>query len=96
MEIVEILSYFVNNKKDTIEVKFRLSDDSDEEIRIDEIDLKESDDFGYSLIVEDFGFFEDEEDDFLKDEDVNEDELKSFLNEYYMIYPERLPQKDLF
>jgi hypothetical protein len=96
MEIVEILSYFVNNKKDTIEVKFRLGDDSDDEIRIDEIDLKESDDFGYSLIVEDFDFFEDEEDDFLKDDDVNEDELKSFLNEYYMIYPERLPQKDLF
>jgi hypothetical protein len=96
MEIVEIISYFVNTPLDTIEVKFRLNEDSGDEIRIDEIQLKESDDFGYTLIMEDFGFYDDEDDDLLDEEEVDEHELISFLNEYYMIYPERLPAKDLF
>ena len=98
MEVVEIISYFINNSKDTIEVKFRLNNDSSDEIRVDEIDLKESDDFGYMLIVEDFGFYDDDEsdDEFINEDDVDENELISFLNEYYMIYPERLPAKDLF
>ncbi len=59
-----------------------------------------SKEFGYQLVVEDLDFFtdEDEEDelgDFI-DEGIDEDELLSFINEYYMIYPERLPEKDLY
>ena len=98
MEISEIISYFVSTPKDTIEVKFRLSDDNGDEIRIDEISLKESDDFGYILIMDDFGFYNDDEetDDLIDEDEVDEHELISFLNEYYMIYPERLPAKDLF
>ena len=94
MEVIEIISYFVNNPKDTIEVRFRMNEDNEDEVRMDEIDLKESDDFGYTLIVEDFGFYHDEEDDFIDEEDVDEIELLSFLNEYYTIYPERVPSID--
>ena len=43
--------------------------------------ITEADDFGYSLIIEDFDFYdEDNEDDNQNfDEDVDEDELKSVL-----------------
>lgn len=94
MEVIEVISYFVNNSKDTIEVRFRMNEDTEDEIRVDEIDLKESDDFGYTLIVEDFGFYDDEDDDFIDEEDVDESELLLFLNEYYTVYTERLPSKD--
>ena len=98
MEIVEIISYFVNHSTDTIDVRFRFNNDEEDEIRVDVIDLKESDDFGYTLIVEDFDLFmddEDEDDNILED-NVDEIELLSFLNEYYLIYPEKIPQKDLY
>ena len=97
MEIVEIISYFVNHSTDTIDVRFRFNNDEEDEIRVDVIDLKESDDFGYTLIVEDFDLFmddEDEDDNILED-NVDEIELLAFLNEYYLIYPEKIPQKDL-
>ena len=98
MEIVEIISYFVNHSTDTIDVRFRFNDDEEDEIGVDVIDLKESDDFGYTLIVEDFDLFmddEDEDDNILED-NVDEIELLAFLNEYYLIYPEKIPQKDLY
>ena len=98
MEIVEIISYFINHSTDTIDVRFRFNDDEEDEIRVDVIDLKESDDFGYTLIVEDFDLFMDDEDedDNLLEDNVDEIELLSFLNEYYLIYPEKIPQKDLY
>jgi hypothetical protein len=99
MEIVEIISYFVNHSTDTIDVRFRFNNDEEDEIRVDVIDLKESDDFGYTLIVEDFDLFiddEDEDDNNLLEDNVDEIELLSFLNEYYLIYPEKVPQKDLY
>jgi len=98
MEIVEIISYYVNNSTDTIEVKFRLNEDSSDEIRVDEIELSESDDFGYNLIMEDLDFYDEDDDDDNEnlDDGVDETELLGFLNEYYMIYPERLPSKDLY
>lgn len=92
MEIIEIISYHINHTDDTIIVEFRTTEDSNFEYRSDTIDLKESDDFGFNLINEDFDFF-DEDDENLELDDINEDELFSFLNEYYMIYPDRLPKK---
>lgn len=98
MEIVEIISYFINHSTDTIDVRFKFNNDEDDEIRVDVIDLKESDDFGYSLIVEDFDLFidDEDEDDNLLEDNVDEIELLSFLNEYYLIYPEKVPKKDLY
>jgi hypothetical protein len=97
MEITELISYNINYGKDTIEIKFRMNEDDEHEIRLDEINLTEADDFGYTLIYEDFDFYdEDEDSDELETtDDVDEHELLSFLNEYYMIYPERLPEKDI-
>jgi hypothetical protein len=95
MEIIEIISYELNHTSDIVEVKFRMNEDSDDEIRTDKIEMKEADDFGYILILDDFGFYdEEEEDEFLNYNDIDENELLSFLNEYYMIYPDRIPEKE--
>jgi len=94
MEIIEIISYELNHTSDILEVKFRMNEDSDDEIRFDKIEMKEADDFGYILILDDFGFYDDEDDEFLNYNDINENELLIFLNEYYMIYPDRLPEKE--
>ena len=94
MEIIEIISYELNHTSDLLEVKFRMIEDSDDEIRFDKIEMKEADDFGYILILDDFGFYDDEDDEFLNYNDIDENELLIFLNEYYMIYPDRLPEKE--
>lgn len=96
MEITELISYNVNYGKDTIEVKFRMNEDDEYEGRIDEINLTEADDFGYTIIYEDFDD-DDEEDElgFIDGDEVDEHELINFLNEYYLIFPDRLPKKDI-
>lgn len=97
MEIVEILGYDLNHGSNSVEVRFRLIEDSEDEIRIGVVELKNADDFGYNLISEEFGFYDEEEDDedgYTEYNDINESELISFLNEYYMIYPDRLPEKE--
>ena len=95
MEIVEILGYELNHGSDSIEVRFRLIEDTEGDIRIDNIEMSEADDFGYVLVPDDdFGFYDDEDSDYVEYNDVDETELLAFLNEYYMIYPDRLPQKE--
>ena len=101
MEITEIVSYFINQDSDTLEVTFRTTDDSENEARVDTISLKEAKDFGYDLITESFDFFSDEDDDTEEydDEDfldVDEEELTNFLNEYYLVHPKRLPSSEFF
>jgi hypothetical protein len=99
MEVVEIVTHYIDKTQNLINVEFRLLGDEEDEIRVDVIDLKESDDFGYTLIVEDFDLFiddEDEDDNNLLEDNVDEIELLAFLNEYYLIYPEKVPKKDLY
>jgi hypothetical protein len=96
MEIIELISYNVNYGKDTIEVKFRMNEDDEDEVRTDIINLSEADDFGYTIIYEDFEFDDDEDEEMFDDEDeVDEHELLNFLNEYYLIFQDRLPKKDI-
>lgn len=100
MEIAELISFYVNYSTNTIDVKFRLTEDEESVIRVDEIDLSEAEDFGYNLILEDYDFYdegdEDEDYDIDSNDEIDEDELITFINEYYMIYPDRLPEKDLY
>lgn len=57
--------------------------------------------FGYNLIQTDFDLFdgdeieedEIEEDDF---ETIDEETLMTYLNEYYIVNPDRLPKSELF
>ena len=103
MEIKELVSYYINETSHMLEVTFRTLTDNEDEIRTDQIVLDEIDTFGYNIsnnIDEDFFDDDDEEfedmfDDF--DEDIlDEDEIISFLNEYYLIYSKKLPEAQLF
>jgi len=99
MEIKEIVSYYLNPENDILDVTFRTIDDSDDVIRTDKIDFLISEDYGFDLITENFDLFSDEFDEGLFDSekiDVDEDELISFLNEYYMLNPNSLPKAETF
>ena len=76
-----------------------LSLDSEDEVRNDIINLEEAEDFGYNLIENNNDFFqfddEDGEDEFDDFVDVDEDSLISFLNEYYIVNPDKLPKTEM-
>lgn len=97
MEIVEVLYYFVDDFTNTVDVEFRLSEDSEEDYRIDRINLDELTSFGIHININEDNFYEYDDEDFIEAEYSNEDieidesELLSFLNEYYTINPNRLP-----
>jgi hypothetical protein len=102
MEIKELESFYVNEASQTLDVTFRILSDSDDEIRTDQITLEEVRTFGYNINekVDDFYDEEDEDEIYLfgdiDDEDLDEQEVISFLNEYYLIYPDNLPDAELY
>lgn len=99
MEIKEIVSYFLNTSSNILEVSFRTVSDDDDVLRVDSIDYTVAEDYGYILESESFNFFEDEfEDDLYEEEKVelDEEELISFLNEYYEMNPKSLPKSDFY
>ena len=93
----------LNENSKTLEVTFRTTSDSEEEIRESKINFDEIEEFGYnffdydndyiSLLDEDYE--ETVEDDF-DDVYVDEQEIISFLNEYYTLYPSKLPSSEAF
>lgn len=103
MEVREIIETTI--KEPIIEVKFRLATDSDEVMRTVEFQLGEIEEYGYNVLTEDFDLFdiddnwEDDEFDFLDEDDdelsVDEDELISFMNEYFLIN-DHVPPAELF
>lgn len=105
MEIKELVSYYINDTNQTLDISFRLLEDSEDEIRNSQISLDEIKKYGYSFlennsdILKDM-FGEDEyedfdDDDFFEDS-IDENEIVSFLNEYYIINPNNLPESELF
>ena len=98
MEIKEIVSYYIHEKSRTLEVSFTLIMDSEDEVRNDIISISEAEDFGYKLIQDDFDIFEEEDFEIEDDEfeSVDEEILISYLNEYYVVNPDRLPSPELF
>ena len=100
MEINEVVTYFLNPDTNIIEVSFRTIDDPEDVIRIDSIELSIAEEYGFDLVVEDFDFFGEDFFDDLEEEtqrlDLDEDELISFLNEYYVVHPELIPKAELF
>ena len=103
MEIKEIVSYYLNDTTKTLDVTFRTILDSEDEIRTDQIVLDEIETFGYNILNNiNENFFEDDDEEFedmfndFEEEELDEDEIISFLNEYYLIYPKKLPEAQLF
>lgn len=103
MEITELISFYLNENSKTLDVTFRTTLDTDEEIRESKINFEEIEEFGYdfinldndypSLLEEDY--YEDETDDY-DNIYVDENEIISFLNEYYTLFPSKLPDSELF
>jgi hypothetical protein len=101
MEIKEIISYYLNGDTNIIEVSFRTIDDEEDVLRNDTIDYTIVEEYGFDLVTESFDFFGDDEDfegGLFEEEtiELDEDELLTFLNEYYMINPSQLPKSELY
>lgn len=108
MEIKDLVEYEINESSQTIKVTFRLLQDSEDEVRIDTIELEESEQYGFSFLDNNEKKFkeifleEDEEDEFdfgdddFLEESIDEQELISFLTEYYILNPRRLPETEFF
>ena len=99
MEIIEILSHYVDKYQNIINVEFRIFGDDDDMIREDIIEYSYFEEFGFDN-KKDLHIFEEvlEEEDEWEDDDYdyieNEDTLTSFLNEYYVVYPKKLPKAE--
>ena len=100
MEIKEIVSYYLNNETNILEVSFRTIDDSDEFVRNDSVDFAIAENYGFDLVTESFDFFDEEFGDDLTEDsektELDEYELISFLNEYYTINSDKLPRAELY
>jgi hypothetical protein len=101
MDIKELVSFYVNDFTETLDVSFRIEGDDEDVIREDQIELTEVDVFGYDFSKKPTIEFydEDEEDEFEFEEDsedIDEFQVISFLNEYYSIYDNKLPEATFF
>lgn len=103
MEIMEIISYSVNVKKNILEVSFRTIDDNDEVMREERMDYSLAEKYGYELEEENYDMFFDVDEDGEYEEDLDieetildEEQLMSFLNEYYTVNPQLLPKPDIY
>jgi hypothetical protein len=100
MEIKEILSYFLNSDSNILEVSFRTIEDNEDVLRMDNINYSIVSEYGFELETETFDFFGEEFDEELGDNDekieLDEEELISFLNEYYTINEESIPRAELY
>lgn len=100
MEIKEIVSYFLNNDTDILDVSFRTIDDDDEVVRTDSINYSIAESYGFDLVTETFDFFgvdcDDEEIYGTEKVELDEHDLLVFLNEYYTINPKELPKSEFY
>ncbi len=97
MEIIEIVSFHLNNFEQVLEVFFRTNNDSEEVMREGKIPFIDIEDFGYNFHNENNDITESTEEDEFYDDDlfVDENEILSFLNEYYILFIDKLPKAEL-
>lgn len=109
--ISEIVEYYYNQKSETLQVTFRLKEDSEDYVRQDEFEIDYIENSGY-YVLEDYDYessdypimYEEDTDELIIDEEANNEkeykvdksELKSFLQEYYESNPKKLPDSNLF
>jgi hypothetical protein len=99
MEVIEIVSYYLNEDTKILDISFRMLNDEEDTVRNEKINYSIVQDYGYDLISEDFDLFDDEFDDFFEEIDKTEldiDELMIFLNEYYTVNPNMIPESEFY
>lgn len=102
MEVIEIGNYFVNHKNNVLNVSFRMRGDEENSLREDVIEYNYLIEFGYdnNIMSDEFDIFDSNLDDWEEDNldfnDVYIDEydLICFLNEYYVVFPDRIPTQE--
>jgi hypothetical protein len=99
MEVIDIVSHHIDKSQNIINVEFRMMGDDDDMIREDMIEYSFFEEFGFDNKKDFEPFFDDDDlDEWDDDEDydyiTNEDDLISFLNEYYIIYPKKIPKAE--
>ena len=100
MEVVEVISQYIDKVQNLIIVEFKMIGDGDDMVREDFIEYSFFEEFGFDN-SKNFDIFEslmDDEDEWEEDVDVDyindEDNLISFLNEYYVFYPKKIPKAE--
>jgi hypothetical protein len=112
MQIKDLVSFYVNESSHTLDVTFRIDSDLDDEVRTDQIGFDEIKSFGYNFLDDKIDVyktlfedesFDDEEDfnadnfeDTFSESEIDEQEVISFLEEYYLIYSTRLPDTEIY
>jgi len=99
MEVIEIISHYIDKTQNLIIVEFKMLGDDDDMIREDFIEYSFYEEFGFDN-SKDFKIFEDvmEEDEWEDDQYdyINDDDnLLSFLNEYYVVFPKKIPKAEI-
>jgi hypothetical protein len=95
MEIIDIITFHINKLEEVLEVTFRTNLDSEEECRETKITFIDIDDFGYNFHINTDEFTSSEEYDEIDDDlFINENEILSFLNEYYVLFIDKLPNAE--
>lgn len=99
MEVVDIISHHVDKTQNLIVVEFRILGDDEDVVREDFIEYLYYEEFGFDdegnfNIFE--SMFDDEIDEWEDDgfDYMDEEKLISFLNEYYIVYPKKLPKAE--
>ena len=98
MEVIEIVSHFINRDSNVLRVEFRCMGDELDEVRTDVIEYTYVEEFGYDSGLdydEFFDEYEEDEWDYNDDDEefMDEETLLAFLNEYYVVYP-KLPDAE--
>lgn len=100
MEVIDIISHYIDKTQNLIIVEFRMLGDDDETVREDFIEYSFFEDFGFDnkKDFEIFGSIMEDDDDEWGDDDFDyiddETSLISFLNEYYVVYPKKIPKSE--
>lgn len=99
MEIKEIINHYLDLEKNILDVTFKTIEDDEDESRTDRIDYLLVIEYGYDIVIETLDFFNDNDDDdeyeINDDVEIDDEELISFLNEYYTVNHNSLPKKEI-
>jgi hypothetical protein len=112
MKIVELVHYYYNQKSKMISVKFRIDGDKEDQVREFDFEMDEIYDMGYTVVEEKYNYesndfpimydedideviFDDEKDE-EEDFTVDENELMSFISEYFQKNTKKLPPTQFF
>ncbi len=100
MEVVEVISQYIDKIQNLIIIEFKMLGDGDDMVREDFIEYSFFEEFGFDN-SKNFDIFEsllDDKDEWEEDVDVDyindEDNLILFLNEYYVVYPKKIPKAE--